>query len=250
MSSYRFFFIVLLFSVTMSSCKKDAISGLQTNPNIVNGCEIIQTQIVQTNLNTQQIHSYLNIYQYDSLTRLIYMGDGMNNDTNHYHYNGHDCDGDHNSISVTSSDGYVISSASSNGSYQYSYDANGYLQLETYTDSVHHQGHNDSYTETFYWDNSGNLSYSVKLYQSQPAPVTTTYSYYTDKPYQVLLPTTWQKGKSNINLTKQITVAVNGSPISMDSYSYIFDGQGKVAQFTDLTQGQAQTVYTLTYSCH
>jgi hypothetical protein len=243
-----FTFIALILSLAFGGCKKETASIVATNPNIINGCEIIQSQVVQTDLNSGQIHSYINTYQYDSLIRLIAIGNGQNNDTDHYHYQGHDCDGDHNSIWHNSPQGFVLSSIDGAGSYQYSYDGGGYMQLEIYTDTL--QRHNDSYTRSYYWDINGNLSYTVKQCRSQPTPVTTTYSYYTDKPNQELIPSSWQAGRTSANLIRQAVVSSNGAVISTDSYTYIFDAQGKVAQYTDLTVGEKQTVYTLAYSCH
>ena len=248
--SFRILVIsVFVMMLAASGCKKEAASAIVTNPNIINGCEIVESQVVQTELFSGQIRSYINTYQYDSLVRLISVGDGENGDTDHYLYHGHDCQGDHSNSWHYTADGYVQSASDQNGSYQYSYDGNGYLQLEIYTDSTH-QGHDDSYTKSYYWDSKGNLLYTVKQERSQPDPLTTTYSYYTDKTDQILIPRSWQKGKLSTNLIRQADVSSNGSVISSESYTYIFDTQGKVAQFTVVTAGQHRTVYTLTYSCH
>lgn len=248
--SFRFWVIgVFVLMLAATGCRKDAAPVIATNPNIINGCEIVQSQVVETDLYSGQIHSYINTYHYDSLARLISISDGEHSDTDHYEYQGHDCQGDHNNSWHNTPDGFVQSASDQNGSYQYSYDGNGYLQLEIYTDSVH-LSHDDSYTKSYYWDSRGNLSYTVKQERSQPSPVTTTYTYYTDKANQVLIPSTWQKGKRSANLIKQAEVSSSGTIASSETYSYIFDAQGKVAQFTNVTAGQHQTVYTLTYSCH
>lgn len=241
--------IIFLLTLTLAGCRKGTVPAATTNPNIINGCEIIQTQVVQTDISSGQIHSYIYTYQYDSLMRLTSVGDGQHSDTDHYQYQGHDCDGDHNNIWHNSTQGFVTTASDANGSYQYSYDGNGYIQLEIYADSMH-QGHDDSYTKSYYWDGNGNLSYTVKQNRSHPNPIITNYTYYLDKPNQVLSPSCWQIGKSSSNLIQQSAISSNGVTMSTDSYSYIFDGQGKVAQYTDLSTGQHQTVYTLTYSCH
>ena len=209
-----------MISLVFSSCKKESSTTVSNNPNMVNGCEITQSQIVATNLLTHQVHTYINIYQYDSLGRLTYSGDGFGSDTSHFHY--HDQD---------------------------SYDGNGYLQLEIYTDSSGF-GPDDSYTESYYWDNNNNLSLSIKQYSSQTIPVTTTYSYYTDKANQVLVPSTLPLGKSSKNLLQQKTSSEGNTVLSSYSYTYIYDGSGKVAQYTETNQGRQQAVYTLVYSCH
>jgi len=238
-----------LLSLVFSSCRKEASSSVSTNPNIVNGCEIIQAQVVTTNLVSHQVHTYINQYQYDSLGRLTYAGDDLGNDSSHFHYHDNDCDDDNHGSWHSSSNGYTVSSEGPRGRYQYSYDGNGYLQLEIYTDSSGF-GPDDSYTESYYWDNNNNLSLSIKQYSSQTIPLTTTYSYYTDKANQVLVPSTLQLGKHSRNLIQQKTSSEGNTVVSSYSYSYIYDGSGKVAQYTETNQGHQQAVYTLIYSCH
>lgn len=242
-------FMVLLLMISFAGCKKgsDSVAPL-SNPNIINGCEIIQVQVVETDQRSGQIHSYINSYQYDSVQRLIDENDGEHDETDHYSYLSNDCNGDHHQNWHSSAQGFVVSGSDNEGNYQYSYDGNGYLQLEIFTDSMH-QGHDESYTKSYYWD-GGNLSYTVKQERSQSSPQTTNYSYFTDKPGQQLAPSSWHKGRSSANLIKQIVVSYNGAVSSTDTYSYIFDTDGKVAQYTDLEAGERQTVYTLSYSCH
>gem|GEM_PF-6738704 len=232
--------------MAFESCKKT--DGTVTpNPNLVGSCVISSTQVVVTDLHSQQIHSYVNSYQYDGQYRLVTVSDGQNNDVDHYQYHGNDCDGDHNTTYHNSAQGYVLTSSDHDGTYVYSYDGNGYVQLEQFTDSTD-VAHN--YIRSYYWDNNDNLSYSVKQIQGQTTPITTTYSYYTDKAAQTLIPSNWLEGHMSSNLVKQAVVSSGSTVISSDSYSYVFDSQGKVAQYTILTAGQKQTVYTLTYSCH
>ena len=78
--------LISIISLAFSSCKKDAATTISSNPNMINGCEIVQSQIVTTNLVTHQVRTYINNYQYDSLGRLTYAGDGFGSDTSHYHY--------------------------------------------------------------------------------------------------------------------------------------------------------------------
>ena len=240
--------LITMISLVFSSCKKESSTNISTNPNMVNGCEIIQSQVVTTNLISHQVHTYINNYQYDSLGRLTYAGDGYGNDTSHFHYHDNDCDDDNHGSWHNSSNGYAISSVSPRGRYQYSYDGDGYLQLLIYTDSSS-QGQDDSYTESFYWDN-GNLSYSIKQYSFQTVPVLTSYTYYTDKANQVLVPTSVQLGKRSKNLLQHQVSTAGNMIISEYSFSYTIDGSGKVAQYTQVNQAHQQSVYTLIYTCH
>lgn len=247
MKSYSilfFTFITLLFS----SCRKDQGATISSDPNVINGCEITQSQIVTTNLVSHQVHTYINNYQYDSLGRLTYAGDGYGHDTSHYHYHDNDCDDDNHGSWHSSSNGYTISSISPKGSYQYSYDGDGYLQLLIYIDSAS-QGHDDSYTESFYWDN-GNLSYSIKQFSFQTVPVMTSYTYYTDKANQVLIPTSVHLGKRSKNLLQHQISTAGNMIVSEYSFTYTFDGTGKVAQYTQVNQSHQQSVFTLIYTCH
>jgi YD repeat-containing protein len=250
MKFYIYILTALLFCLGISSCQKGtSVSPPAINPNLVDGCVISQSQVVETDLSSHQIHSYIDTYLYDSLYRVICINSGQNNDTDLYVYTGSSCSGEHNTIWYISAQGYTLSSVSPGGSYQYTYDGNGYIQLETFTDSVHHGGSNNSYTESYYWDSNGNLSRSQRQYITQPTPVVTIYSY-TTKANQTLAPSSWTKGRASANLINQVVVSSGSTTVSSDSYTYMFDVDGKVAQYTDVTAGQKQTVYTLNYSCH
>jgi YD repeat-containing protein len=248
MRPYLYLFLFFLSSIACTSCRKGQSAG-PSNPNIIMGCEIVKTQVTKTYFNSYQSpFSYTNTYEYDSLGRVTQIWDGQNNDTDHYEYNGHDGWGNQNSYWHYSAGGNLLSSSDPEGSYQYTYDGNGYLQLVVFTDTMHY-GSSHSYTETYYWGNN-NLSYSVRLSSSQPVPVTTTYSYYADLPNQVLIPISTLTGHISANLPKQVVITMNGSVVSSDSYTYIFDASGKVAQYTDQNLGQSTSVCTLSYSCN
>ena len=85
MRVYKIIFFTLT-TLVFSSCKKEAANVVSTNPNIINGCEIVQAQVVTTNLVSHQVHTYINHYQYDSLARLTYAGDDLGSDSSHFHY--------------------------------------------------------------------------------------------------------------------------------------------------------------------
>ena len=239
--------ILVGMCLILTSCRKDvSTTPVPNNPNVINGCKIIEVDYTVAGFGPTR--TFKSFYQYDSLNRLTSMTDGQHADTSHYHYQGSECHDDHDDHYHSDGNGNLLYLYQPHQSYQYLYDGEGYIQLEFYTDSFSTR---HSYSKSYIWEN-GNLTSTIQI-SAGDDPIQTNYEYYNDKTYQVLLPANQIKGKPSKNLIKRMTVISGNQTLQADSYTYTMDGQGKVIQYVDAVTNYnipISTTYDLTYQCH